>query len=163
MPIPEELEGRGRCDAALAELGIDAEVVEPGVPMPTVPLAAEAVGVSSEQIIKTIALVDPHGEVVIAIASGTAKIDRGLVADAAGSAKLSLASPERVLTDTGYPAGGVAPIGLRGNVPTVIDNAVTELDVVYGGAGSEEALLRIRVSDLLMATGAIIAPIRRPD
>jgi prolyl-tRNA editing enzyme YbaK/EbsC (Cys-tRNA(Pro) deacylase) len=151
--------GEQRLLAYLAEHGIAAEIVRPGVPMPTVPLAAAAIGVTEAQIIKSVLFHDPSGEVVLAIASGTGRIDRKLLASAAAVGKLRLADAATVLDATGFPAGGVSPIGHARPITVVIDTRVMALDEVYGGAGSEETLLRISPREIALLTNAIVAGI----
>lgn len=143
----------------LAAADVIAEIVEPRVPMPTVPLAAAAIGVREEQIIKSVLFRTKPGEVVLAIASGTARINRNLLMQITGLPGLKLADAPTVLARTGYPAGGVAPIGHATEFPVVIDLRVMELEVVYGGAGSDETLLRISPVDIERLTGAIVADI----
>ena len=46
--------GEARLRAYLTEHGVVARIVSPGVPMPTVPLAAAAIGVHESQIIKSV-------------------------------------------------------------------------------------------------------------
>jgi Cys-tRNA(Pro)/Cys-tRNA(Cys) deacylase len=157
--IPNELVGRARCEAALAAAGLPAEILAPGVPMPTVELAAAAIGVAPEQIIKTLVFSDPDGACVVAIGCGTGRIDRKEVAHVTGTRSLSMASPGTVLAVTGYPAGGVAPLGHRTPLPVVIDQAVTSLETVYGGGGEHDLLLRLSVRDLLRVSGGIVARI----
>src|SRR4051812_11835271 len=57
MPDPS-LSGIERVRAAITELDLIAEIVHPGAPMPTVLLAAEAIGCRPEQIIKTVIFLD---------------------------------------------------------------------------------------------------------
>src|SRR5687768_6100669 len=92
--------------AFLVEHGIDAAFVAPGVPMPTVRLAAQAAGVPEDQILKTLLFVGDRGEFVIAIANGLRRIDRRRLARAAMVQKPRPANPAHVLSVTGYPAGG---------------------------------------------------------
>jgi prolyl-tRNA editing enzyme YbaK/EbsC (Cys-tRNA(Pro) deacylase) len=162
--IDPNLAGRERVDAALKDLRLDAEIVSPGVPMPTVPLAAEAVGCSVDQIIKTVVFTTPDGLPVIAIANGTSRIDRKLLAAAVGITSLKLADPDFVCEKTGFPAGGIAPIGIRAiDAPVVIDPAVLAQRSVYGGAGTEDDLLHLATIDLIRVTGACICLITRQD
>jgi Cys-tRNA(Pro) deacylase len=162
--IDPNLTGRERVEAALNELDLDAEIVSPGMPMPTVPLAAEAVGCSVDQIIKTVVFITPGGEPVIAVANGTSRIDRKLLAAAVGAASLKLAAPEFVLKVTGFPAGGVSPVGIRTtDAPVVIDPAVLVQKSVYGGAGTEDDLLHLASTDLIRVTGGCVCPITRQD
>jgi prolyl-tRNA editing enzyme YbaK/EbsC (Cys-tRNA(Pro) deacylase) len=162
--IDPNLTGRERVEAALEDLKLNAEIVSPGRPMPTVPLAAEAVGCSVEQIIKTVVFASPSGSPVIAIANGTNRIDRKRLAAAVHLDSLQLADPQFVLETTGYEAGGIAPIGIRATgAPVVIDPAVLAQQSVYGGAGTEKDLLHIATTDLSRVTGACICPITRQD
>jgi Cys-tRNA(Pro) deacylase len=145
--------------AYLRELGVDAELLAPGVPTPTVPLAAAAIGVKEDQIIKSLLFRDSRGDLVLAIASGTARIDRGLLAAATGLDRPRLADPATVLAATGYPTGGVAPVGHATPVRVVVDRRAAALEVVYGGGGTEHVLLRISPRDIIRLTNAEIVDI----
>jgi prolyl-tRNA editing enzyme YbaK/EbsC (Cys-tRNA(Pro) deacylase) len=102
--------------------------------------------------------------IVIAIANGTHRIDRGLLADVAGFDSLKLAPPELVFELNGYPAGGVSPIGIReSEAPIVIDPAVLDEEIVYGGAGTEDDLIEIKSADLLRVTQATVRQITRRE
>jgi Cys-tRNA(Pro) deacylase len=147
----------------LNERGVEFELLEPGCPMPTVLLAAAAIGVEDSQIIKTLVFKSPSGECLAAIASGTARIDRGRLAAFTGHAKLKLADPKTVLEATGFPAGGVAPVGHATALRVVVDSNVMDLEYVYGGGGSEDMLVRLRPTDIVRLTGAEIADIVAPD
>ena len=145
--------------AFLEEREIEASFIAPGSPMPSVTLAAQAAGVPEEQILKTLVFVGDAGEFVVVIANGTNRIDRSLLAKAAASRKLRPAAPGDVIAVTGYPAGGVAPVGLPTSVPVIVDAATAALDVAYGGGGDEHLLLRIRVSDVIKWNNAVVASI----
>jgi prolyl-tRNA editing enzyme YbaK/EbsC (Cys-tRNA(Pro) deacylase) len=156
---PDKHPGEARLRSYLAAADVVAEILAPRVPMPTVPLAAAAIGVREEQIIKSVLFRTKPGEVVLAIASGSARIDRSVLSQITGLPGLKLADAPTVMARTGYPAGGVAPVGHASHFPVVIDRRVMELDEVYGGAGSEETLLRISPVDIERLTGAIVADI----
>jgi Cys-tRNA(Pro) deacylase len=145
--------------AYLRDCGVDAELLAPGVPMPTVPLAAAAIGVTEDQIIKSLLFRDSHGNLVLAIASGAARIDRGLLAAATGLDRPKLADPATVLAATGFPAGGVSPVAHATPVRVVIDRRAAALKVVYGGGGAEDVLLKISPRDIIRLTDAEIVDI----
>jgi Cys-tRNA(Pro) deacylase len=145
--------------AALTRHGIDAEFVRPGIPMPTVTAAAQAIGVPAEQILKTLLFANKEGQCVVAIANGNGRVDRTLLAEVSGLSGLRVASPESVLEVTGYPAGGVAPIGFATAVPVVVDRNVLALPVAYGGGGLETLLLRIDPADIVRLNQAFVADI----
>lgn len=145
--------------AFLAEHGVDHDIVAPGVPMPTVPAAAAAIGARAEQILKTLLFDDRNGKFVIAVACGTGRVDRARLAAVTGIEKLRVADAADVLRVTGYPAGGVAPLALPPHLPVVVDSTVMELPVAWGGAGREELLLRVAPADIVRLNNATIAEI----
>ena len=159
MPVPDDLRGDTRCHASLADLGLDWRILRPGVPMPTVASAAEAIGVAPGEIAKTVVFTDPDGGVVVAVASGPARIDPGLLAAAVGRARLRLADQATVLAATGYEAGGVAPVGHRGEHPIVVDRTLATMTTVYAGGGEHDLLLAVDVASLIAVTGAVVADI----
>jgi Cys-tRNA(Pro) deacylase len=148
--------------AYLERYDCPATLHQPGVPMPTVPLAAGAIGVSPDQILKSLLFVSDTGAVVLAIASGTGKINRARLAAVSGAAKLKMADAATVQRVTGYPVGGVAPVGHAEPVPVVIDERVMALPVAFGGGGAEDVLLEIDPSAIQRLTGATVADIADP-
>jgi len=148
---------------------IEGEIVIPELPTPTVEAAAEAVQVSPDQIVKTLLFMieDPTAEggskPVLVIASGLGRIDRRLLAGHFGISrrKTHFADPETVLALTGYPVGAVPPIGHRQRIPVLVDPAVTDYPVVYGGGGSDNALLRMNPLDILAHNDAETVSIQR--
>jgi prolyl-tRNA editing enzyme YbaK/EbsC (Cys-tRNA(Pro) deacylase) len=133
---------------------IQAEIVAPGAHMPTVEAAAAAMRVAPEQIFKSILFQARDGRCVLAIAAGTARIDRGRVEAASGLAGLKLAKPDVVFAKTGYPAGGTPPVGHREAFPVVVDTRVAVQPFGYAGGGRPELLVKIRPADILRLTGA---------
>ena len=156
-------EGPGRAPtkliAYLSAQGIDAELVAPGVPMPTVPLAAAAIGVAEDQILKSLLFRDQAGKLVLAIACGPGRVNRDRLAAVAQLDRPRLADAATVMAATGYPAGGVPPVGHLTPIPVVLDRRVAKLEVAYGGAGAEDVLLRLRPADIVQLTGATVADI----
>lgn len=141
---------------------IDVEFLAPGVPMPTVASAAAAIGVPEDAILKTLLFADDTGNHVVAIANGTRRIDAKRLAAASGLARPRAASPVAVEAITGYPAGGVAPIGLEAGIQVIVDTAVAALPVAYAGGGREHLLLRITPADIVRLNRAVVATIVKP-
>ncbi len=134
---------------------VDAEFIAPGVPMPTVPAAAAAIGVSETQILKTL-LFASDSRYVVAIANGSGRVDRALLAEASGLSRPRAASPDIVPEVTGYPAGGVSPLGLPEDLPVIVDVGVARIPVAYGGGGREDLLLRVATADVIRLNNAIV-------
>jgi len=143
----------------IADGQIDAEIIAPGVPTPTVPDAARALGVEERQIIKSLLFTSKDGSVVLAILSGASRVDRKLLRDATGLRGLELAPAPVVLERTGYPAGGTPPVGHVEPLDVVLDSGVVELPVAIGGGGRVDTLLRITPAEIIRVTNARVAPI----
>ena len=129
--------------------GLDADIVSTPGGVPTVELAAIALQVPVDQIIKTLIFADPEGQLVIAIACGTDRVDRSKLANLAGCKNLKLASADVVLDATGYPPGGVAPVDLPSGAIVIVDERVLTQPIVYGGSGTDLHMMRIRTADIL--------------
>jgi Cys-tRNA(Pro) deacylase len=134
--------------------GLDAEMVSPGVLMPTVDAAAAALGVPAERIFKSILFAARDGRCAMAIACGKARVDAARLAALTGLEGLRLASPEVALRVTGYPAGGTPPVGHRERFPVVVDNRVAAQEWGWAGGGRKELMVRIRSADIVRLTAA---------
>jgi Cys-tRNA(Pro)/Cys-tRNA(Cys) deacylase len=120
--------------------------------------AAAAAGVTAEDFIKTICMQTKDGQIIAAIVKGEDRADRRAIQELLGMGKLSIASPADMLTRTGFPAGGTPPFGF--DAQFVMDERVFELQEVFGGGGSEFALIRAAPTSIQRANRARIAPIR---
>lgn len=139
----------------IATQGIHAALVPMPVETPTVPAAAEALGVESAQIIKTLIFLVKETAVVV-IASGDTMVDRRPIADRFGVGKkqVQLADRETALAVSGYEVGGVPPFGHATQAAVLLDRRVGAWNVVYGGGGDDRTLLRITPDELVRATRA---------
>lgn len=156
-----EISGSARLSQYLAAHPGVAELIRPGVAMPTVPLAAAALGVPPAQVVKSILLQGKKDATVLALAvvPGDLRIAPGKVSQALGLSGLRLATPEAVLAATGYSVGGVPPVGHATLLLAVVDSRVLAMASVYGGGGDEEHMLRISPADIVRLTGARVADI----
>ena len=129
---------------------VAAELVYPPIPTPTVEDAARAMDVHPDAIIKSVLFVLRKQEPLLVIANGLRRIDQAAIASHLGIGKkqVRIARPEQVLTWTGYSAGGVPPFGHPQLLPTWIEPEVLEQDLIYGGGGQADVLLRMRAADL---------------
>ena len=96
------------------------------------------------------------------IACGTGRVDRARLAAVSGAGRLRVADALDVIRVTGFPAGGVAPLALPHQLPVIVDSAVMELPVAWGGAGREELLLRVDPTDIVRLNDATVAEIVSP-
>lgn len=145
----------------LAAHAAEATLVEPGGEMPTVPLAAAALGVEPARIVKSIVFQHKKdaSRVCLAIVPGDARVHPAKVARATGLTQLKLASPGTTLLATGYAVGGVPPVGHLRPLPVVMDTSVLGHDTVFGGGGDERHMLRIAPAEIRRLTQAVVADI----
>ncbi len=123
----------------------------------TVKEAASAVGVSPQNIVKTVIVVCGGG-VYACIVPGDKRLS---------FRKLSillecpprLARPREVLEYTGYSVGGVPPAPLPSSVQVIVDERVLSRKRVWGGGGDEETLLEFNPREYVSIVNARIADI----
>jgi Cys-tRNA(Pro)/Cys-tRNA(Cys) deacylase len=141
----------------LAQVGVDAQLIDLRVPMKTADAAAQQLGVPVGSIFKSLVFSTDSGEVLVAVLPGDKRVDFKAVARVAGCAKVSFASPEVALRETGYPPGGTPPLGYPKPLRVIIDEALLEYAEGYGGGGRPELLLRIQPQELLRVTKGTLA------
>jgi Cys-tRNA(Pro) deacylase len=124
--------------------------------------AARALAVKPEQIIKTLVFL-VKGEPLLVINNGVAKVDSGKVAARLGVGKkqVKFASAEQALTITGYVVGSMPPFGHRQKLLTLVDTAIPELPVIFGGGGEIDAMMRLTPAELLRVTGAEVLAVSK--
>jgi uncharacterized protein (TIGR02118 family) len=143
---------------------IPAEIMFPGAPTPTVPAAAEALGVEVDQIVKSVVFLVEERPFLV-YGCGTRHVDQRKLAARldVSRKKIKLADVDQVLDLTGYAVGTVPPLGLKTEMPAFMDPAVQAHEVIYAGGGGMNAMLKINSADLLKISGAEVAPMLRDD
>lgn len=130
---------------------------------PTVPAAAQVLGVEPDQIIKTLLFVLEPGDkagqappAVVVIGNGENRISKRALGQHFGlnPKRVKLAPAETVIDLLGYPPGGVPPFGHRTPLPVILDQNVVGLrerynDRIFGGGGDDYTMLELTVGDLL--------------
>ncbi len=140
----------------LANLGIAAELITLGQETTTAQMAAEALGVPIDVVVKTILFQAKGGAIVVVVAQGTGRIDTKKLAQVTGIDGWRLAKPEVVLDATGYPAGGTPPIGLKQKIHMIVDTRAAALPEAYAGGGRHDVMLRIKPADIIRLNEAEI-------
>ena len=122
-------------------------------------LVAEALGVPPERLFKTL-IAEVDGALVVAVVPVTGDLDLKGLAQAAGGKRATLADRAAAERSSGYVRGGISPLGQRRRLPTVIDDSVRQLDVMYVSAGRRGLQVSLAPADLIRLTGATVAQIR---
>jgi len=139
---------------------IEAAIIPLNEHTATVSEAAQALGVETDQIIKSLVF-RLNDEPLLVINNGLARVDRKKVASVlgVGRKRVKFASPDLALEATGYVVGSMPPFGHLTNLRTLIDTAITKLDVIYGGGGSIDAMMRMTAAELLRITGGTVVDV----
>lgn len=150
MPAPNGGSGtsRERVAAALAELQIEAQIVEFPQGTRTAADAAAAIGCHVAQIAKSVVFRAARSDrAVVVIASGANRVDEAKVAAAVGE-PLAKADAAFVRAATGFAIGGVAPLGHLTPVVLLADADLWDLDPIWAAAGTPSAVFRLTAADL---------------
>ena len=147
-PWPEPVE---RVASFLRAAGAEARVEELGVETSTAEAAADAVGCTLAQIVKSLVFMCDRAPVV-ALVPGDRRADGGKVAALAGARRAAIASPGEVRTATGFEPGGVAPFPLEGVGVVLVERTLVRHPIVWAGAGSERHMVALSPRELVRLT-----------
>ena len=122
--------------------------------------AAAAIGVTVGQIVKSLVF-GVDNEIVMALVSGSNQLDEKKLAAAAGGSKCLRVDADAVRAATGYPIGGVPPLGLATQMRVFIDPDLLQYDEVWAAAGTWNDVFAIKPDSLVLSTGGLIADLKR--
>ena len=145
-----------RVVTAAKALGLDVRMTTFESPTRTVEEAAKAVGCEPRQIAKSIVFV-VDGDPVVAVTSGSRRIDPSALCDVLDCAEARPATPEEVRAATGFTPGGVPPFSH--GLPVVIDQALLDEGKVWAAGGDGNTVFEVDARKLASCTHALVAPI----
>jgi Cys-tRNA(Pro) deacylase len=148
-----------RVAEAARALGLEVEVREFPDGTRTAEDAAAAIGVEVGQIVKSLVFAVDH-EVVVAMVSGPNRLDERKLADAAGGSEVGRVGADQVRAATGYPIGGVPPVGHANQLRTYFDEDLLRYDVVWAAAGTPRHVFSVEPNRLVEATGAVVTGLK---
>ena len=149
-----------RVTAAAKERGLDIATKRFPEGTKTAADAAAAIGVSVGQIVKSLVF-GVDGEIVMALVSGSNQLDEKKLALAAGGAKCARVDADAVREATGYPIGGVPPLGLATQMRIFIDPDLMQYDEVWAAAGTWNDVFSVSPRELATATAGVVVDLRR--
>lgn len=150
---PEPVE---RVAAVLRENGVDSRLEEFSEGTHTAAAAAEAIGCSVGEIVKSLVFVC-DGRPVLALVPGDRRVDAPKLAAALGTGYARSASADEVRSATGVEPGAVAPFPVPNVAEVVMDRELMRLGIVWAGAGSPQHVVGLAAADIARLTGAKIA------
>jgi len=111
--------------------------------------ASEVTNIPLNKIIKTLVFVDQDSKPLIAIIKADSKVSRHKLEACSGSNSIHLASNEFAEKVTGYPTGGIPPVGHKKKLPVYIDSRVLVNENVWCGGGARTRLVRLNTKDIM--------------
>lgn len=122
--------------------------------------AVRALGVPSERVFKTLVLRLDDG-LVVAVVPVSGRLNLRALAAAGGGKRAVLAEPREAERTTGYPIGGISPIGQRHRLPTIVDASAQTQPTVFVSGGRRGLEIELSPDALVLLTGARYAAITR--
>ena len=149
-----------RVTQAARDAGLEIEVRKFPEGTKTAQDAADAIGVTVGQIVKSLVF-GVDDEIVMALVSGSNQPDEKKLAAAAGGAKCKRVDADAVREATGYAIGGVPPLGLATHLRVFIDPDLLQYDEVWAAAGTWNDVFAIEPGALQRATNGVVSDIKR--
>ncbi len=131
-----------RVAAALRAKGVTAPVREFPRSTRTAQDAADAIGTTVAQIVKSLVFL-ADGAPVLVLVSGANRVDLRKLGAAASAHTVEKADAALVRRVTGFSVGGVPPVGHLGVLPVFIDADLLHYEVVYAAAGTPRAIFAV--------------------
>jgi Cys-tRNA(Pro)/Cys-tRNA(Cys) deacylase len=122
--------------------------------------AAEAMGVSPDQVFKTL-MAELDGKPVCAIVPSDEEVNMKKLAAVLGGKSAQMMKPADAERLTGYKVGGISPLGQRKPVPTVLDELAVLHEEIFLNGGQRGLQIRIRPEDLVTALGCRLGDVVR--
>jgi len=144
-----------RVKAALEHRGARPEILEFPVGTRTAREAAEAVGTTVAQIVKSLLFV-ADGRPVLVLVSGAHRVDVRKLGALIPAASVEKATAETTRSVTGFSIGGVAPVGHATALAVYVDEALLAHPVVYAAAGTPYAVFAMSPRELADITDAVV-------
>lgn len=143
-----------RVEAALAEAGIAAHILEMAEGTRTAAEAAAAAGCALDQIVKSIVFRGAaDGRAVLFLTAGGNQVDSAKASAVAGEA-LGKADAALIRAQTGFAIGGVSPLGHLTPIRAFFDPRLLDFAEVWAAAGTPRHIFAADPRAILRATKA---------
>ncbi|WP_394199685.1 YbaK/EbsC family protein [Litoreibacter albidus] len=143
-----------RVTAALADAGIEVEIVQTGAQTRTAAQAAAVVGCTVDQIAKSIIFKgEDSGKAVLFLTAGGNQVDTAKASAVTGE-PLGKADAALIRAQTGFAIGGVSPVGHLNPIRAFVDPRLREFDTIWAAAGTPHHVFALTPDDLLRLTDA---------
>jgi len=127
------------------------------------PEAADALGVSPDQVFKTlvVSLDGSTDPLAVAILPVSTQLNLKAFAVSARTKQAAMADARDAERATGYVLGGISPLGQRRQLPTIVDGSAFKYRTIYVSAGKRGLQIELAPDDLIRLCRARTAEICR--
>lgn len=144
---------------SLNALGFDLTVIENTTSARTAQEAADRVGVTLGQIVKSLIFKGKKSrKPILVLTSGSNRVDVKRIKAYAGE-KIGRADADFVREVTGYAIGGVPPIAHAQEMETYLDEDLMQYDFIWAAAGTPNAIFELTSDDLQKMTGGKVVQV----
>ncbi len=145
---------------ALHNLGFDLTVIEHAESTRTAQEAADRVGVTLGQIVKSLIFKGKtSNKPILVLTSGANRVDEKRIKAYVGE-KIVRADAEFVREVTGYAIGGVPPIAHLQQMETYLDEDLMQYDLIWAAAGTPNAVFELTPNDLQKMTEGKVVQVK---
>ena len=123
--------------------------------------AAEALGVSEDEVFKTLVTRGDDNLLFVFVIPSGATLDLKKAAQVSGNKKIEMIHVKEIFDLTGYIRGGCSPIGMKKQYPTYIDETAVLFDKIYFSAGKRGVQIILAPEILAEFTEAEFADLTR--
>lgn len=140
-----------RVQQALADSGSPARVVELESSARTASEAAATLGVELGQIVKSLVFA-ADGFALLVLVAGDRRADLEKMRGIIGATRVERADPDFVRKTTGFPIGGVSPLGHAEVIRTLVDESLERFATLWAAAGTPHTVFPTTFEELLTLT-----------
>ncbi|MBE3561183.1 MAG: YbaK/EbsC family protein [Ktedonobacteraceae bacterium] len=145
---------------ALRARGFACQVIELPDSTRTAQEAAQAVGCTVGQIVKSLIFKGKQsGKPVLVVASGANRVNEKRLGELAGE-PVGKADADFVRQRTGFAIGGVPPLAHAEPLETYIDADLLQYDEIWAAAGTPFAVFKLTPADLQAMTGGTVVSVK---
>lgn len=163
MPDPTPPPAVTRVIEAAARKGVRLDVTTFDQSTHTAEEAAVAVGAELGQIVKSLVFVaaadDGDLTPILCLVSGPNRVDLARLAAVTGEPDIRRATAREAHDLTGFPIGGIPPIGHSRPVRAIMDPDLGRFQVVWAAAGTATAVFPVAPGTLRILANAVVSPI----
>ena len=124
---------------------------------------ARKIGLSPEQVFKTLVARGDKTGVLMACIPGNAELDLKAIAAVSGNKKVEMVHVKEIQQLTGYIRGGVSPIGTKKCYPIFLDESGMRFSFISISAGARGSQIFISPKDLINALDIKVCQIARSE